>query len=177
MDRSKEDAVLQWEIQNFMGLVGYYKRFIEVFSRLALPLTKLTRKGQTFLWKAQCEESFKYLKKRLVSALVLIFPSSREYLVVYYNASKLGLCGVLMQKCQVVTYAFRQLNTHEKNYPIYDLGLAAVFFMLKIWRHYLYGSIFEVFSDHNSLKYLFDKKELNMRQRKRLEFLKDYDCN
>ncbi|CAJ2661820.1 unnamed protein product [Trifolium pratense] len=87
----------------------------------------------------------------------------------------MGLGGVLMQKGQVVAYASRQLKVHERNYPTHDLELAAVVFSLKVWRHYLYGSKFEVFSDHKSLKYLFDQKELNMRQRRWLEFLKDYD--
>ena len=95
--------------------------------------------------------------------------------MVYYDASKLGLGGVLMQNDKVVAYASRQLRIHEKNYPTHDLELAAVVFVLKIWRHYLYGARFEVFSDHKSLKYLFDQKELNMRQRRWLEFLKDYD--
>jgi hypothetical protein len=74
-----------------------------------------------------------------------------------------------------VTYASRQLKVHEKNYPTHDLDLAAFVYVLKIWRHYLYGSKFEVFSDHKSLKYLFDQKELNMRQRRWLEYLKDFD--
>ncbi|MCI05831.1 RNA-directed DNA polymerase (Reverse transcriptase) [Trifolium medium] len=80
-----------------------------------------------------------------------------------------------MQRGQVVAYASRQLKIHERNYPTHDLELAAVVFALKVWRHYLYGSRFEVFSDHKSLKYLFDQKELNMRQRRWLDFLKDYD--
>src|SRR4051812_31340387 len=80
-----------------------------------------------------------------------------------------------MQNQQVVAYASRQLRVHERNYPTHDLELAAVVFLLKLWRHYLYGSRFEVFSHHKSLKYLFDQKELNMRQRRWLEFLKDYD--
>ena len=82
-----------------------------------------------------------------------------------------------MQDGKVVAYASRQLRVHERNYPTHDLELAAVVFVLKIWRHYLYGSRFEVFSDHKSLKYIFDQKELNMRQRRWLEFLKDYDFN
>ena len=80
-----------------------------------------------------------------------------------------------MQDGKVVAYASRQLRVHEKNYPTHDLEFAAVVFVLKIWRHYLNGSKFEVFSDHKSLKYLFDQKELNMRQRRWLELLKDYD--
>src|SRR3954463_15098307 len=87
----------------------------------------------------------------------------------------MGLGGALMQNQQMVAYASRQLKVHERNYPTHDLELAAVVFVLKLWRHYLYGSRFEVFSDHKSLKYLFDQKELNMRQRRWLEFLKDYD--
>jgi len=106
---------------------------------------------------------------------VLILPNSKESFVVYCDASKMGLGGVLMQNRQVVAYASRQLKVHEKNYPTYDLELAAAVFVLKIWRHYLYGSRFEVFSDHKSLMYLFDQKELNMRQRRLLEFFKDYD--
>jgi len=101
------------------------------------------------------------LKKRLTSAPVLILPNPKESFVVYCDASKMGLGGVLMQNCQVVAYA--------------DLELAAVLYVLKIWRHYLYGSKFEVFSDHKSLKYLFDQKWLNIRQKRWLEYLKDFD--
>lgn len=142
---------------------------------MALPLTKLTGKGKAFIWDAQCEESFIELKKRLTSAPVLVLPNPEEPFVVYCDASKMGLGGVLMQNGKVVAYASRQLRIHEKNYPTHDLELAAVVFVLKMWRHYLYGSRFEVFSDHKSLKYLFDQKELNMRQRRWLELLKDFD--
>jgi hypothetical protein len=106
---------------------------------------------------------------------VLILPNPKESFVVYCDASKMGLGGVLMQNLQVMAYASRQLKVHEKNYPTHDLELAAVVFVLKIWRHYLYSSKFEVFSDHKSLKYLFDHKELNMRQRRWLKYLKDFD--
>ncbi|MCI21116.1 CCHC-type integrase, partial [Trifolium medium] len=97
------------------------------------------------------------------TAPVLILPDAKESFVVYCDASKMGLGGVLMQKGQVVAYASRQLKIHEMNYPTHDLELAAVVFALKVWRHYLYESRFEVFSDHKSLKYFFDQKELNMR--------------
>ncbi|CAJ2638227.1 unnamed protein product [Trifolium pratense] len=182
VDPAKVDAVSQWgtpesvsEIRSFLGLAGYYRRFIEGFSKLALPLTKLTRKDQAFVWDGICEKSFQELKRRLTTAPVLILPDAKESFVVYCDASKLGLGGVLMQGGNVVAYASRQLKVHERNYPTHDLELAAVVFALKVWRHYLYGSRFEVFSDHKSLKYLFDQKELNMRQRRWLEFLKDYD--
>jgi len=106
---------------------------------------------------------------------VLIFPNPKEPFVMYFDASKMGLGGVLMQNHQVMAYVSRQLKVHEKNYPTHDLELAVVVFVFKIRRHYLYGSKFEVFSYHKSLKYLFDQKELNMRQRRWLEFLKDYN--
>nr|KYP61701.1 Retrovirus-related Pol polyprotein from transposon 17.6 [Cajanus cajan] len=159
----------------FRTRYGHYERFIENFSRLALPLTKLTKKDQPFVWDSRCQESFQELKRRLTSAPVLVLPDPSKTFEVFCDASKLGLGGVLMQEGKVVAYASRQLKIHEQNYPTHDLELAAIVFVLKLWRHYLFGSRFEVFSDHKSLKYLFDQKELNMRQRRWLEFLKDYD--
>ena len=111
----------------------------------------------------------------MTTAPILILPNPSEPFVVYCDASLIGLGGVLMQEGKLVAYASRQLRVHEKNYPTHDLELAAVVFVLKIWRYYLYGARFEVFSDHKSLKYLFDQKELNTRQQRWLEFLKDYD--
>jgi len=182
VDPSKVEAVMSWEspksvfeIRSFLDLAGYYRRFIEGFSKLALPLTKLTRKSQVFVWDTQCESSLCTLKKRLTTALVLVLPNLSKPFVMYCDASKMGLGGVLMQRGQVVAYASRQLKIHERNYPAHDLDLAVVVFALKLWRHYLYGSKFEVFSDHKNLKYLFDQREFNMRQRKWLKFLKDYD--
>ncbi|KAL4020622.1 hypothetical protein IC575_019403 [Cucumis melo] len=96
--------------------------------------------------------------------------------VIYSDASKKGLSCVLMQQGKVVAYASRQLKSHEQNYPTHDLELAAVVFALKIWRHYLYGEKIQIFTDHKSLKYFFTQKELNMRQRRWLELVKDYDC-
>ena len=96
--------------------------------------------------------------------------------MIYSDASKTGLGAVLMQNGNVVAYASRQLKTHERNYPTHDLELAAVVFALKIWRHYLYGNKCEIYTDHQSLKYIFTQKELNMRQRRWLELVKDYDC-
>jgi len=182
VDPSKVDAVSRWEtpksvteVRSFLGLASYYHRCIEGFSKLALPLTQLTCKGRAFVWYVQCENNFNELKQRLTTAPVLILPRSEAPFVVYCDASKMGLGGVLMQDNKVVAYASRQLRIHERNYPTHDLELSAVVFVLKIWRHYLYGSRFQVFSDHKSLKYLSDQKELNMRQRRWLELLKDCD--
>ena len=182
VDPSKVEAVLNWkrpetvtEIRSFLGLAGYYRRFIQNFSRIAMPLTKLTRKNQPYVWDEKCERSFTELKERLTSAPVLIIPDPSETYVVYSDASKQGLGCVLMQQGRVVAYASRQLKSHELNYPTHDLELAAIVFALKIWRHYLYGTSVELYCDHKSLKYLHDQKELNMRQRRWMELLKDYN--
>ena len=159
-----------------MGLAGYYRRFVEDFSKIAAPLTNLTRKGRKYEWTDACEKSFQELKKRLTTAPVLAIPEGNDGFVIYSDASKMGLGAVLMQNEKVIAYASRQLKDYEKNYPTHDLELAAVVFALKIWRHYLYGVQCKIFTDHQSLKYFFTQKDLNMRQRRWLELVKDYDC-
>ncbi|TYK13576.1 pol protein [Cucumis melo var. makuwa] len=158
VDPVKIEAVTSWprpstvsEICSFLGLAGYYK-------------------------SPACESSFQELKQKLVSAPVLTMPEGSGSFVIYSDASKKGLGCVLMQQGRVVAYASRQLKSHEQNYPTHDLELAAVVFALKIWRHYLYGKKIQIFTDHKSLKYFFTQKKLNMRQRRWLELMKDYDC-
>ena len=182
VDPSKIDTVLKWErprtvteVRSFLGLAGYYRRFVEGFSKMVSPLTQLTRKDQPFSWTEKCEECFEEMKKRLTTAPVLSIPDTSKKFKVFCDASYQGLGCVLMQEGRPVAYASRQLKVHAKNYPTHDLELAVVVFALKTWRHYLYGSQFQVFSDHKSLKYLFDQKELNMRQQRWMEYLKDYD--
>ena len=164
-----------FEISSFLGLAGYYRRFTEDFSRLAAPMTRLTRKEVKFDWDDRCEEAFQELKRRLTSAPILIVPDRGQGYTVYCDASRAGLGCVLMQSGRVVAYGSRQLKNQERNYPTHDMELAAVIFALKIWRHYLYGKEFEVYSDHKSLKYIFTQRDLNMRQRRWMEFLEDYD--
>ncbi|KAK4406374.1 Retrovirus-related Pol polyprotein from transposon.6 [Sesamum angolense] len=130
-DPSKVKAIMEWrvpknatEVRSFLGLAGYYRRFVEGFSIIAGPLTKLLRKGNG----------------------------------------------------KLIAYASRQLRTHELNYPTHDLELVAIVHLLKIWRHYLYGEKFQIFTDHKSLKYILKQNELNLRQRRWIELLKDYDC-
>ncbi|XP_057479179.1 uncharacterized protein LOC130766528 [Actinidia eriantha] len=182
VDSSKIEAVMNWErpktvfeIRSFLGLAGYYRRFVDDFSRLAAPMTRLTRKGIRFVWNDACEHSFQELKKRLTTAPILVIPERGLGYTVYCDASRDGLGCVLMQLGKVIAYGSRQLKTHEQNYPTHDLELAAVIFALKSWRHYLYGERFEVFSDHKSLKYLFTQKDLNLRQRRWMEYMEDYD--
>ncbi|KAJ1684803.1 hypothetical protein LUZ63_016193 [Rhynchospora breviuscula] len=153
----------------------YYRRFVEGFSRIALPMTQLLHKGVNFEWTPARQKSFEELKQRLVTAPVLAMPVPGAGYVVNTDASRYGLGCVLMQDDHVIAYASRKLRPHEKNYPTHDLELAAVIFALKIWRHYLYGEKCKIFTDHQSLKYVFTQKELNLRQRRWLELMKDYD--
>ncbi|KAA3480029.1 DNA/RNA polymerases superfamily protein [Gossypium australe] len=167
VDPRKIEAVLEWkppksiaEIRSFLSLVGYYRT-----------------EGVPFVWSDKQQESFERLKRFLTEAPVLIQPEARKEFMIYCDASHTGLGCVLMQDGKVVAYASRQLRPHEANYPTHDLELAAVVFALKIWRHYLYGEKSVIYIDHKSLKYLLAQKELNLRQRRWIELLKDYDCS
>ena len=183
VDPKKIEVMMDWqrpttvtEVRSFLGLAGYYRRFVQDFSRIVAPLTRLTQKNVRFQWTEACEASFQKLKDCLTSAPVLALPSGSRGYTVYCDSSRVGLGCVLMQHGKVIAYASRQLKRHEQNYPTHDLEMAAVIFALKIWRHYLYGETCEIFTDHKSLKYIFQQRELNLRQRRWLELLKDYDC-
>ncbi|GJU84356.1 putative reverse transcriptase domain-containing protein [Tanacetum coccineum] len=138
-------------------------------------MTKLTQKSVKFNWGEKEETAFQTLKQKLCSAPILALPEGSENFVVYCDASYKGLGAVLMQKEKVIAYESRQLKIHEKNYMTYDLELGAMVFALKMWRHYLYGTKYVVFTDHKSL-HILDQKELKIRQRRWLELLSDYDC-
>ncbi|GKB07194.1 putative reverse transcriptase domain-containing protein [Tanacetum coccineum] len=183
VDPAKIESIKDWaspksptEIRQFLGLAGYYRRFIEGFSKIAKPMTKLTQKKVKFEWGDKQEAAFQLLKQKLCSAPILALPEGSEDFIAYCDASKKGLGAVLMQREKVIAYASRQLKIHEKNYTTHDLELGAVVFALKIWRHYLYGTKCTVFADHKSLQHILNLKELNMRQRRWLELLSDYDC-
>ncbi|GKA41176.1 putative reverse transcriptase domain-containing protein [Tanacetum coccineum] len=164
------------EVRQFLGLASYYRRFIEGFSLISKPLTKLTQKNKKYEWGKDEEEAFQLLKQKLYCAPILALPKGSEDFVVYCDASLKGFGAVLMQRENVIAYASRQLRTHEENYMTYDLELGAVVLALKLWRHYLYGTKCVVYTDHKSLQYILDQKELNMRQRRWIELLSDYDC-
>ncbi|XP_035830755.1 uncharacterized protein LOC118480153 [Helianthus annuus] len=127
------------KIRSFLGLAGYYRRFIQDFSKIASPLTKLTRKDERFIWSVEQERAFQTLKEKLTHAPILTLSDGVDDMVVYSDASHFGLGCVLMQRVKVIAYASRQLKVHEKKYPTHDLELAAVVFALKIRRNYLYG--------------------------------------
>ena len=113
------------EVRSFLGLTGYYRRFVVGFSRIAGPLTRLTQKNAKFLWKDECEKSFQELKDQLVSAPVLALPTGSGGFVIYSDASQKGLGCVLMQHGKVIAYASRQLKRYEQNYPTHDLGVSS----------------------------------------------------
>ncbi|GJQ96852.1 putative reverse transcriptase domain-containing protein [Tanacetum coccineum] len=123
------------------------------------------------------EVTFQLIKQKLCSAPILALPKGSENFIVYCDASHKGLGAVLRQNEKVIAYASRQLKIHEKNYTTHDLELRAVVFVLKMWRHYLYGTRCIVFTDHKSLQHILGQKEFNMRQRRWLELLSDYDCD
>ena len=139
VDLEKVEAVISWKrpnsvfkIHGFLGLAGYYMRFMEDFSLLAAPMTRLTRKEVRFDWDDRCEEAFQELKKRLTSAPILIVPDRGQRYTMYCGASRAELGCVLMQSMRVVAYGSRQLKNHEQNYPTHDMELAAIVFALKI---------------------------------------------
>ncbi|GJZ37300.1 putative reverse transcriptase domain-containing protein [Tanacetum coccineum] len=174
VDPAKIESVKDWaspksatEIRQFLGLAGYYRRFIKGFSKIAKPMTKLTQKKVKFDWGDKAEIAFQLIKHKLCSAPILALPEGNEDFIIYCDASIKG---------NVIAYASRQLKIHEKNYTTHDLELGAVVFALKIWRHYLYGTKCTVFTDHKSLQHILDQKELNIRQRRWLELISDYDC-
>jgi hypothetical protein len=162
VDPAKVKEIMAWsipttvmEIQSFLGLEGYYQRFIEGFSKIAKPMTSLLEKGREFKWDEKCQDSFEQLKKRLISPPVLVMSDLQKGFDIYCDACGHGLGCVLMQEGHVIAYASRQLRKHELNYPTHDLELAAIVHALKIWRHYIIGTKCQVYTDHKSLKYIF----------------------
>jgi hypothetical protein len=173
VDPKKVADILNWKaptdargVKSFIGMAGCYRRFIEGFSKIARPMTTLLANKVEFKWTQKCQEAFEALKEMLTTAPVLVLPDVHKPFLVYCDACYTGLGCVLMQEGRVVAYSSQQLKVHEKNYPIHDL---------KTWRHYLYGQKCDVYTDHKSLKYIFTQSKLNMRQRRWLELIKDYE--
>ncbi|GKB66521.1 putative reverse transcriptase domain-containing protein [Tanacetum coccineum] len=170
----------------FIDNILIYSRNKKEHKKFLKAILELLKKEELYAKFLKCEfwipkgdkkeSTFQLIKQKLCSALILAVPEGGDDFVVYYDASHKGLGVVLMQREKVIAYASRQLKIHEKNYTTHDLELGSVVFALKIWRHYLYGTKCTVFTDHKSLQHILDQKELNMRQRRWLELLSDYDC-
>jgi hypothetical protein len=172
MDPSKVQDVLSFkaptsvgDIRSFLVLAGYYRRFIEGFSKISKPMTELLEKDKRFEWTPACGTSFQDLKKRLTTDPILVMPDMEKQFSIYCDALGQGLGCVLIQDGRVVAYASLQLRKHDVNYPTHDLELAIVVHTLKIWSHYLVGKRCELYTDHKSLKYIFTQLNLNLRQR------------
>nr|GEX92983.1 putative reverse transcriptase domain-containing protein [Tanacetum cinerariifolium] len=133
-------------------------------------------KNKPYMWGDDEDEAFQTLKLKLCSASILLLPKGSEDFVVYYDASLKGFRAVLMQREKVIAYASRKLRKNEENNTTHDLEVGAMVFALRLWRHYLYGTKCTVYTDHKSIQYILDQKELNMRQRRYIELLSDYDC-
>ena len=183
VDPKKIEVIIEWkpprsvtEVRSVLGLVGYYIRFVKGFSMTAAPITRLLQKNMRFELSEKYQASFEKLKAFLTKAPVLTQPTYGKEYVIFSVASLNGLECVLMQEGKVVAYTSRQLKPHEKNYHTHDLELATIVFALKIWRHYLYGEKCFIYTDHKSLKYFPSQRELNLRQRRWMELIKDYDC-
>jgi hypothetical protein len=182
VDPSKVEAVSKWrqptnvsEVRSFLGMAGYYRCFIKGFSSIARPMTELLKKDHKFVWTSKYEGSFQIIKEKLTTAPVLTLLDIHQDFVILCDASRQGLGCVLMQNEKVIAYASRLLKPHEQNYPTHDLELAGIVHALKIWRHYLIGNKCHIFTDHKSMRYIFTQSDLNLRQRRWLELIKDYD--
>jgi hypothetical protein len=171
MDPSKVKDILEWKlpttvhlVRSFLGMAGYYRRFIPDFSKISKPITELLKNNVKFNWTPECNEAFEKLKKLLTMAPVLAQPDIEKSFDVYCDASGTSIGCVLMQEGRIIAYASRKLKRHEEHYTTHDLELATVVHALKIWRHYLLGNTCHIYTDHKSLKYIFTQAKLNMRQ-------------
>jgi hypothetical protein len=170
VDPVKVNEVLDWkppmsvsEVRSFLGLGGYYRRFLPNFSKIEKSITELLKKGNKYVWSDACDEDFENQKKLLTTSPVLAQPDIAKLFDVYCDTFGTGLAGVLMQQGRVISYSSRQLRRHEEHYPTHDLELAAVVMAWRSWRHYLHGNVVHIFMDHRTLKYIFTQPDLNMR--------------
>jgi hypothetical protein len=173
LDRKLPRTVHQ--VRSFLGLASYYHRFILNFSKTSKLITDLLKKEEKLVWNAERDEVFQTLKKLLTTSPVLAQPDIVNSFDVCCDASGTGVGCVLMQEGHMIAYSSCQLRLHEEHYPTHDLELVDVVHALCTSRHYLLGNVAHIFTEHKSLKYIFTQSDLNMRQRRWLELIKDYD--
>ncbi|GJZ77530.1 putative reverse transcriptase domain-containing protein [Tanacetum coccineum] len=183
VDPTKIESIKDWaspksptEIRQFLGHWVINRRYNRRIFEDCQTNTNSLRKKVNLIGGDKQETTFQLLKQKLCSAPVIALPEGSEDFIVYCDASIKGLGAVLMQREKVIAYASRQLKIHEKNYTTHDLELGAVVFSLKLWGNYLYRTKYTVFTNHKSLQHILNQKEMNMRQRRWLELLSDYDC-
>jgi len=178
VDETKIEAIKSWpvpqtvtQVRSFLGLAGFYRRFVKDFSTIAAPLHELTKKGVVFRWGKAHEESFCTLKDKLTHAPLLQLPNFGKTFELECDASGVGIGGVLMQEGKPIAYFSEKLHGPVLNYSTYDKELYALVRSLETWRHYLWPKEFVIHSDHESLKYLRSQNNLNRRHAKWVEFI------
>ena len=185
-DPAKIKAIHEWkiptnvkEIRSFLGLAGYYRRFIQDFAKIAAPLTDLTRKNIPYRWSLREGEAFNKLKELMTQAPVLQLADPNLEYKVTCDASDFAVGAVLSQEHEdgehPIAFESRKMNPAEGNYPTHERELLAVIHALRTWRHYLQGSKFTILTDHHSLKYFMTQPNLSKRQARWLDFLAEFD--
>jgi hypothetical protein len=186
MEQSKVDAVLNWpapknvhELRSFLGLAGYYRRFVRDFSKIASPLTELLHKNQKYEWTARQEQAYSALKQAVSSAPILIVPDPKLPYTVVTDASGYAIGAALCQDhgkgLQPCAFLSRKMNDHERNYPVHEQELLAIVHALREWRHYLLGNKITIITDHRSLQYISTQDKLSARQTRWSEFLQQFE--
>ncbi len=190
MDPVKVAAVAEWpqprekkEVQSFLGFANFYRRFIEGFSQVARPLFDLTKKDALFRWSPECDVAFEELKKRIVSAPVLVLPNDRQPFRIKSDSSNFASGGVLQQlseddgKWHPVAFLSKSLTPVERNYDVHDKELLAIVRCLEQWRHFLEGARHqvEIWTDHRNLEYFRTAQDLNRRQARWSLYLSRFD--
>jgi hypothetical protein len=177
----KVEAVQMWpvsknvhDVRSFLGLVNYFRKFIEHYSEIALPLTNLTKKSHPWVWTGRCQDAFELLKQKLIEAPLLRTPNESLPCKVVTDASDLGLGGVLLQEGHPVAFESRKLNDAELNYQTTEKEMLAVVHALRVWRCYLEGAEFTVYTDHVSNTYFQMQPNLSRRQARWSEFLQRF---
>ena len=175
MDHEKVKAITDWptpkkliQVQEFIGFLNFYRRFIEGFSKIARPLHDLTKKDAAFTWTNECQTAFEELKRRVTSAPILTMARDEGLMRIEADACQTATGGVLSQEqdgiFRPIAYFSQSLNKTERNYDIYDRELLGIMKALKEWWHYMIGRKFEIWTDHKNLEYFMEKRDLNRRQ-------------
>ena len=187
MDTNKVKAINDWpsplknitDVRSFLGLAGYYRKFVQGFSKLASPLTELLKKDTSFSWGDKEQDSFQTLKNSITSAPILSLPDPTKPYVVITDASGFATGAILQQDhgkgLQPIAFMSHKMNAAERNYPVHEQELLAVIHSLREWRHYLHGAKFEVITDHMSLKHFLTQPRLSARQARWAEFMQEFD--
>ena len=169
----------QPELRRFLGLAGYYRRFIDNFSGITVPLNNLMHKDKQYNWDSNCQQSFDNLKNALVSRKILRFPDFEKPFILKTDASTQSIAAILSQVEEkgeyVISYASRTLTKHEKNYSASELECLALKWAVKHFRQYLLGTKFTVYTDHYALKWLMTCKDNNAKLSRWSLALQEYD--